>query len=929
MKLDKWFQGLLLTGTFVVFITSPAKAGEVREDGKGKVYTQAIGKSILDEKVAVTNTKSPVSAQKNRKPRNFQSQIANSMGRVKSDKPIKNISQLSEIELPATRAQMLVQQPTPTNPSATPREVVAITGVKANPSEKGVEVVLETTQGDKLQVANRSTGNNFIADITGGQLRLPNGDSFTFKSEKPTAGITQIQVTNINANTVRVTVIGEKALPAVELFDDDTGLIFAVAEASVATQSPQIPPSESASETPQEKPVAQQDEPIELVVTGQQDGYRVPNATTATRTDTPLRDIPQSIQVVPQEVLRDRQVNRVLDGLENVSGVTGGWAPAGSRSPVTIRGFGISGNNYLVNGIPDPQIFSDGGFANVERLEVLKGPASVLFGEGSLSGAVNIITKQPLRDPFYEVSASVGSFSDYQGVIDFSGPLNDSKTALYRFNAGYRSYGSFLDFHEGKAISIAPNFTFNLGKNTDLTIEGDVNILEQNGQQPEGQPVEGTVLPNPNGQIRRSFNAAGPQTDNLTVNGRIGYRLEHQFNDNLILRNAFLYTFYDDDDRNGAPLIFNGDLASDNRTLNRRFAIGSQFFDNYYLDTNLLGKFRTGSFEHQLLVGFSLNRNISDFSFEFGTAAPVDIFNPIFNQAVVSSGIRSFDSITTRDTLGIYLQDQIKLTDNLKFLLGGRVDMFEVHTIDRTIAQETSQSGTAFSPRVGIVYQPIQQISLYASLTRSFVPTIGTSANGDTFLPERGTQYEVGIKADLSSKLSTTLAFYDLTRSNVTTTDPNNPFFSVQTGEQRSRGVELDVSGEILPGWNIIAGYAYNDATISKDNDIPVGNRLNNAPQHTFNLWTTYRIQQGDLQGLGFGLGFYYVGDRQGDLNNTFELPSYLRADAAIFYEHDRFRASLNFRNLFDVDYYASARSRVRVDPGAPFTVQGTVSWRF
>ena len=245
------------------------------------------------------------------------------------------------------------------------------------------------------------------------------------------------------------------------------------------------------------------------------------------------------------------------------------------------------------------------------------------------------------------------------------------------------------------------------------------------------------------------------------------------------------------------------------------------------------------------------------------------------------------------------------------------------------VDEETSQSDTAFSPRVGIVYQPIEPISIYASYARSFTPTIGTSASGEDFSPERGTQYEIGVKADINNRLSATLALFDLTRSNVTTEDPDNPFFEIQTGEQNSQGIELDVNGEILPGWNIIAGYAYTDAQVIEDNSIPEGNRLRNAPENAFNLWTTYEIQQGNLQGLGFGLGFNFVDERPGDLENTFELPSFFRTDAAIFYERDRLRASVNFQNLFDVDYYASARSRVRVDPGAPFSVLGTVSWQF
>jgi iron complex outermembrane recepter protein len=257
-------------------------------------------------------------------------------------------------EFPATSAQMLVQ--TPTNPSVTPREVIAITGVKANPIDKGMEVILETTQGEKLQVTNRSTGNNFIADVTGGQLRLPNGDAFTFKSEKPSEGITEITVTNIDANTVRVTVVGEKALPAVELFDDNAGLVFAVASTTTAQNPTQPSPYQGeAQREGSETPTAQQDQPIELVVTGERDSYRVPNTSVGTRTDTPLRDIPQSIQVVPQEVLRDQQVNTLNEALQNVSGVIQTGANYSQFNSFTIRGFeAFDGAEY--NFDPRPRI---------------------------------------------------------------------------------------------------------------------------------------------------------------------------------------------------------------------------------------------------------------------------------------------------------------------------------------------------------------------------------------------------------------------------------------------------------------------------------------------------------------------------------------------------------------------------------------------
>ncbi|MHC5747848.1 MAG: TonB-dependent receptor plug domain-containing protein, partial [Nostoc sp.] len=350
---------------------------------------------------------------------------------------IRDIRQLSEIEIPNTSARMLVQSPAPTNPPAQ-ESVIQVTGVEAKPTDKGVEVILQTTGGDKLQITNRSAENNFIADIPNAQLRLPNGDAFTFRSEKPVEGITEITVTNLDANTIRVTVTGETLLPTAELFDSDEGLIFALTPAATAMQPPQQPEGEQpTSETPQEEPAAQQDEPIELLVTGEQDGYRVRDSSTGTRTDTPLRDIPQSIQVIPQEVLRDQQATRVEDALKNVPGVTQLGGIYGSQSNFTIRGFRADSGNILRDGLFDGTASVTGQAVsselfNIERVEVLKGPASVLYGSASPGGTINLVTKKPLRDPFYRVDATIGNYAFYSGGVDLSGPLNDSKSALYR-----------------------------------------------------------------------------------------------------------------------------------------------------------------------------------------------------------------------------------------------------------------------------------------------------------------------------------------------------------------------------------------------------------------------------------------------------------------------------------------------------------------
>ncbi|MBX9257858.1 TonB-dependent receptor [Desmonostoc muscorum CCALA 125] len=943
MKLDRFFQSLLLTGAVVVFINTPAKGEQVREDVQGESSTQRVGKSRFDRKVAVTDkefviSKSQVSAPSTRKPRLLKFQLGSPLQRSKSDETTKNILQLSEIELPGTSAQMLVQSPTPTNPpnpeQTSGDQVIPITGVKANPTQTGVEVILETPLGEQLQVTNRSTDKNFIADIPNAQLRLPNGDAFIFRSEKPVAGITEITATNVDANTVRVTVVGENALPTVELFDDNTGLVFGVTSATAtATQPPQQPETpqaqEPANQTPQQEPAAQQDEPIELVVTGEQDGYRVTDTTTGTKTDTPLRDIPQSIQVVPQQILRDQQATRLEDALRNVPGVVQSFNSSRALTSYTIRGFEVSertGNSFLRDGLPDPSAGQAVELSNIERVEVLKGPASVLFGLADPGGSINLITKQPLSEPFYGIDATVGSYSFYRGAFDFSGPLNDSKTALYRINAAYRNSGSFIDFLNSENLSIAPVFSVAIGDRTNLNIEGE--YVETRDSYASGVPVVGSVLPNPNGKVTRNRNYGEPSDEIEQTITRLGYRLEHKFSDNWLLRNAFRATFRNYNDKITLPTS----LDEDNRTFNRFYREYDIQYEDYTLTTNVVGKFFTGSIQHQLLFGLDWNRFSSktpryvDFA-----AVPIDIFNPVYGQPIGEPFTTDDREKVLTNSLGVYLQDQIAFTDNLKLLLGVRFDTFDQKFEDFTAGTETSQSDSAFSPRFGIVYQPIPAISLYASYTTSFTPARGTIffSNFDSlFDPGRASQYEVGVKADLNNQLSATLAFYDLTRTNVLVDDPVNPGFQIQTGEQQSQGIELSITGQILPGWNIFAGYAYIDARITEDISF-AGNRLPNTPDHSFNLWTTYEIQQGKLQGLGAGIGLFFVGDRAGDLANTYELPSYVRTDAAIFYNRDRFRVALNFKNIFDVDYFESALTSSRVFYGQPFTVQGTISWRF
>ncbi len=435
------------------------------------------------------------------------------------------IPQLKEIELPVTSAQILVQTPTPNNSPSAQEDVVIITGVKANPTDKGIEVILETKQGDKLQVVNRSVSNNFVADIIGGQLRLTSGETFTFRSEKPLAGITQITVINVDENTVRVTVVGEKVLPSVELFDDNLGLIFAVASTEKATQnSTPNPPSQA-----ERREETQQDEPIELVVTGEQDGYLVPNASTATRTDVPLRDIPQSIQVVPQQVLEDRKIRGVTEAVETVSGVIDG----GDGTSRIIRGFSQGG--VFRNGYRDINQFGlTSPIETVNQVEVLKGPASVLYGAVEPGGIINITSKKPLSEPYYKLALDVGNYGFYKPSIDLSGPLNADKTALYRFIASYQNSSDFQGFANIEQTTLAPSITLNLGTRTKLDIYYEYAKLFED---PLRRP---TALFSDNSLLPRNLYLAYPDFSfaDKTIH-RYGYEFKHEFSNNWQIRNSF------------------------------------------------------------------------------------------------------------------------------------------------------------------------------------------------------------------------------------------------------------------------------------------------------------------------------------------------------------------------------------------------------
>ena len=811
--------------------------------------------------------------------------------------------------------------------------------VRLNATATGFEIILEMANGDAPEVVIFQDGTTWIADIASAQIT----EAAIFERPDAAPGINYVSVRPLEANRIRVIIVGSAEAPLGELVSRDGGLTFNV-RSSVA-QADLLPANDEALDTATlSEGLAEPGDTLRIVVTGDAAGsdYFVPEASTATRTNTPLLDVPQSIQVIPQQVLEDQQVTELDEALRNVSGVVAD-SSEGAGFQVALRGF--VGARVLRDGfsLSASDALSNTGLltlpetANIEQIEVLKGPASILYGEVQPGGVINLVTERPTDEPLYEVGLRANSRSAFRVQTDLSDWMTPDGRVRYRLNALVERDDDFRDFDQTlQREFIAPVLSWKISDHTDLTL--DLEYLSDERPNDSGLLALGDrvidvprdrITGEPDDQAERAFFTAG-------------YRLEHRFSDRWTLRNALRYSSQDYNSSAFVPVSFD-----ETSGIVRRVDSATEWDQDYYgLQTDLMGKFETGSVSHTLLFGVDFSRNRSDINnrLNLSNLSPLDIFNPIygnvqrlpFGEQLVAGRVQN----VTTSRLGIFLQDQIDLSENLKLLAGVRYDTIS-QDVDNApsgfdpAGSESSQAVDDFTPRLGLVYQPIPELSLYTSYSRSFTPSNATDVAGNLLEPEKGEGFEIGLKTELfDRRLIATLAYFDITKQNVATLDPNAPALvnaSVATGEQRSQGIELDISGEILPGWNVIANYAYIDARVTQDNLIPTGNGLTGIPEHSASLWTTYTLQQGDLAGLGFGLGLTYVDERPGDLENSFTLDDYLTTDAAVFYERDDFRLGLNFKNIFDINFIQGIPiSRIRgIEPGDPFTVVGSFSFRF
>jgi len=799
------------------------------------------------------------------------------------------IPALSQVEQPATTVEQWLAE--------IAQAIAQITDVRLDATADGIELVLETSA--ELTTSSSVVGNALIVDIPNAVLALPDGEEF--QAASPAEGIALVSVTSLG-DGVRVAITGSEAPPAVTVNAEAQALVLNVTRGTEAADA--------------------DPDAIQVVVTGEQDeGYAPSRASTATRTDTPLRNIPQSIQVIPQPVIEDQQAITLQELLRNAAGVAPGpnQINASNLESFFIRGF--NQRTLFRNGFPTRSTGPQ-DLAGVERVEILRGPASVLFGQIEPGGLVNVVTKRPLSEPFYQVSGQVGSYEFYRPSFDISGPLTEDESVLYRLNLAYTNADSFRDFVESERIYVAPVVSFRFSENTSLVL--DLEYLDDRRTWDEGVPVIGDRP----GDVPISQFFGDPDDFRHVQDIFTGYELRHQLSQDWELRNAFRYHNFQLD----REYLFIGSLQADNRTLNREFVRQATETEEFNLITDITGEFSTGSIDHVLLIGLDLRRQTLSGGGVFGPATPIDIFAPV-NDSPMPTDLGEFDSREVTEWAGLYIQDQISLLDNLDLLVGGRFDIVSQSSEDFINPDNNaSQQDEAFSPRVGLVYRPIEPVSLYASYSRSFNPESGFTADGSPFDPTRGEQFEVGVKTELrDGRLSSTLAFYDLRRQNIVVNDPDNPGFDIQVGEQRNRGVEFDISGEILPGLNLIANYTYIDSVFEDASDFFDDTRPNNVPKHSGSLWLAYEFQEGDLQGLGLGAGAFFVGDRPGD--RTYFLPAYTTVDLAGWYEfslgNSDARVQLNIKNLFDTEYYEGTNRRTRTFPGAPLTILGSVSITF
>lgn len=690
---------------------------------------------------------------------------------------------------------------------------------------------------------------------------------------------------------------------------------------------------------PASPPDAAQIELQALSITGSADaeradgpvqGYKASRSASATRTDTALHETPQSVSVVPKDVLQDTGATRLQDGLDYAGGV-GRANNFGGQGLTTFTVRGLTTGEFYRNGFPINRGYPNAPDANtVERLEVIRGPASSLYGRGDPGGTFNVVSKQPLSDP----SVTLGSQFDDQGMhratLDATGPLNEDGSVAYRLNVLGEGGDSFRDDVQGERYDVAPVLSWQVNDSTKVVFEGD--FMRNNHPLDRGLTRYATQ---PRSASRDTY-IWEKGSDNLlhNDNNMAQIRFEHLLNEDWTLAGGFQFL---DGSLQGNAVEANK-APVDGRTLERNFNWRKLQWTDRDWQLNLTGHFDTGAFSHTLLTGveyenYDYNSIIQRSSARDGTY-PIDIYHPVLGQPRPALTRTTTWDKENLQTWAFFIQDQVALTERLKALAGVRLERFE-HDYDDKMPtnRDFSKGENGVTPRFGLIYDLTDTLAVYANTARSFKPNTGTPASGGGFDPEKGKSYELGLKwASLDGQLSADAAVYHIVKENVLANDPSDPTntFKVAAGEVRSRGLDINVAGNLTPEWRVIGGYSYVDAQVTKDTSLPSGTRLANIPRNTFSLLNTYEFQDGLAKGLGLGVGVKYVDDRAGQTaTSTYTMERYSVVDLLSFYKvNEHVRLNLDVKNLFNKGYDEGSFNTYAY-PGAPRTVQAGVAYTF
>jgi catecholate siderophore receptor len=662
-------------------------------------------------------------------------------------------------------------------------------------------------------------------------------------------------------------------------------------------------------------------------------GYRANRSSTFTKTDTPLKEVPASVTVVPGELMKDQAMQSMGDVFRYVPGVLMHQGE-GNRDQVVIRGTSTTADFYVDGVRDDAQVFRD--LYNLERVEVLKGPGGMAFGRGGAGGVVNRVTKKPAFEPVGAATLTLGSWDQRRATVDLGNKLGES--GAWRLNAMAEKSDSFRDGFNLERYAVNPTGTMVLNSGTVVTVGyehlWDYRTADRGFPSFDGRPF--------NADPSTFFGNAGQSHAKSVVDGLYAI-VDHDFGNGMQLRNTTRAMHYDKYYQN----VFPGSAVSAAGTLTLSAYNNANQRTNLFNQTDLTTKFSTGGLQHTLLTGVEVGRqdsankrNTGFFGAAIGATVPASA--PFAVATTFRPNGTDADNRVKANVAAAYVQDQVAFSKEWKAIAGVRYDRFSVDFDDRrttTPPTDLARTDTALSPRVGLIWTPTTAQTYYASYSYAFLPSgeqLGLAATTVDLSPEKARNYEVGARWDLRPSLTLSGAIFRTDRDNVRVADPANPGFFVNTGQQRTDGYEIGLQGDVTKSWQVYGGYAHLNGRTTKPvttgttatvaSIIPAGSKLGLVPEDTLSVWNRVRFNEN----WSAGLGVIHQSSSFATISNTVTLPAFTRIDGALFYDlGKKTRIALNVENLFDKRYFPTVDGDNNISPGAPRNMRVTLYQSF